>query len=224
MTMDQFRRKAYRVRRHCGQSALVDLPCAGIGKRHMESKRTQECPPERHCLPECEHSRDTDRNVTLLQRLRMGIFPQEQFLSCTEKVRHGICLLHCVLQFLFHFRISRISQNFSPLTAVVGNPGIPVGESKDGTLTVVGAERAWRVCFLSVGKSVQIIQADECPVFRILFEPFPGDQRDTDRSHQSRIRSPDHFFSNILFHRAEHSVIGKCSSLNNDPIPQGIHI
>ena len=149
--------------------------CWDLRASRWKSQGPQEGPPERHRLPECEHAGDPDGHVIRFLQEGSGweYFLRSSFSPVAEQVRHRIGLLHRVLQFLPDLRIPGISQDLPPLAAVVGDPGIPVGEGQDGPLAVVGAERAGGVRLLAVGESVQVIQADERPVLRVSSDSAP---------------------------------------------------
>ena len=152
------------------------------------------------------------------------IFLKQQLFADFEQVGGSVCLLPLFLQLFLHRLIFGISQNLSPLAAVVGDPGISVGEGQNRSAAVVGAEGAGHVGFLLPGELLQSVQIQEGPHLGLLLMFFPGNQGGAHRSHQTRIRRADHLAARVLLHGPQHRVVLKGSALHHDPVSQGVQV
>ena len=138
--MHQLGRETNRVRGHRRQSALVHGTGAGIGHAHPKAQAAEKSGPEGHGLPEKEHPGQADGDGTVWSQLGMGIGLKEQLLPFPEQIGYRLGLANLGLQLLLYSGVLGIAQHCAPFTAVVGDPGIAVGEGQNGAFAVVLTE------------------------------------------------------------------------------------
>ena len=221
--MNKFCREAYRVRSNGRQSFLVHLSCTCRRNLDFKSQSLPEGSPKWHSLPEREDSRNTNSNVSVNFGFRIRIFFHQQLFTKNVEIGHFLQSLPFLPDLSLYFLILRISQHFSPFTAVVCDPGVSVGKTYDCSLTMVGAERTGGIRFLCIGKVVHSLKTDKGLLF-LLTKPFFCDQGSSDSAHDPRVRSPYYIFSQILLHSSEHCIVLECSSLYYNLISQTIQI
>ena len=222
--MNQLRGETYCVRRDRRQAVLIHFSGTRIGELHLESERAPERRPERHRLPEEEHPRDSDRHILFRLQKSIGVILKQQFFPCAVQIRDFLLFLLLFQQLRLYRFLLRISQHFSPLAPIVGDPALFIGKRDDRPLTMVGAEGTENICFLFVIKLLHRVKADKGRFHLFLPETLLRDQGRSDRSHHLRIWRPCHFFSSILLHCPEHCVIAERSSLHDDLVAEMIQV
>ena len=224
MPVHQLCREADRVGGDCLQAVLVDLPGTHRGHLHPEPEIPEKGRPEGHVVPEGKDPRKADDRRPAALRLRNGILPEQKLLPQPEQVRDGLHVRFFFLHLLFHRLVLRISQDLSPLAAVVGDPGAPVGEADDSPAAVISAEGAGRVRVLSVGEIIQRIEPRKRFLQRAGIVRFLCEKGCADGAHDAGIRRADHLMAHILLQRPENRVVLKGAALDHDPASQGVQI
>ena len=224
MSVDELRREADRIGGNRGKSRFVEHMAARGGHADGKAQRTEKCRPERHGLPEGEDTRDPDHKIPggYVFRDRV-IFPQQGFPELVA-VRDFVTLFHALVLKFLNSRIFRVSEDFSALTAVVGDPGLAVREADDRPFAVVRAERARGVRLLGVGKGIHRVKSDESPLFRSIRHRLFCEDRGADRTHHARIRGADDGLSGVLLKCAQNGVITEGSALDHDVIPERVEV
>ena len=224
MSVDELRREADRIGGNRGKSRFVEHMAARGGHTDGKAERTEKCRPERHVLPEGEDTRDPDHKIpggyVFWDRV---IFPQQGFPELVA-VRDFVTLFHALVLKFLNSRIFRVSEDFSALTAVVGDPGLAVREADDRSFAVVRAERARGVRLLGVGKGIHRVESDESPLFRSIRHRLFCEDRGADRTHHARIRGADDGLSGVLLKCAQNGVIPEGSALDHDVIPERVEV
>ena len=223
MSVDKFCGEAYCIGSNRRQAFLVHFSCACRGNLDLKSQCLPESSPERHGFPESEDSRDANSNISLNFRFRIRVFFHQKFFTEDIKIRHFLQSLSFLPDLGLYLFILWISQHLSPLTAVIGDPGITIRETYDSPFAMVGAERTGGIGFLCIGKVIHSLKTDESLLFR-LAKSFFRDQGSSNSSHDPRIRGPYHIFPQILLHGSKHCVILESSSLDYDLISQTVQI
>ena len=224
MSVHQFGRETDCIRCYGGKSVLINLSRAVRRYLYLKTEGPPEGAPERHRLPVGKHLRQSDGHIFLLLQLLIRIILHQELLPQSKEIRHLLFLLLFLLKHPPDVAVLRVAENLAPLTAVVGNPGIAVGKTDNGTFTMVAAERTRRVGFLGVGEIIQLAKTHESPSPIACPESLFCKESRSDGSHDARIWRADYLSADVLFHGPQYRVVKKCTALHHDLISEALYI
>ena len=222
--MDQFCRKTHRIRCYGRKAAFINASGTLRRNFYLVSQRLPENSPEGHGFPEGQHPGNSDRHLLIRLNLLIRIILEQQPFAHIKKIRNALLLRFLFLKPALHRFILRVPQDLSPLTAVIGNPEIPVGKPHNRSAAVVCTEGTGKIRLLLIGKILQAVKSLESLLYPLFLHMFFRKKGSAYSPHNPRIWRPNNRPARILLHSPQNSIVFKGAALDYDLISQAVQI